>query len=50
MARYEIKPALVYQQSNQLLVTFATENTNTDRNFSVVVRHSSDEVNIHDFV
>ena len=46
---YKINPTLVYQQGNQLLVTFATEHANIDRSFSVVVRHSLTDVSIHVF-
>ena len=44
MTGYEIDPALVYQQGKRLLVMFATDSTNTDGNFSVVVRDSSNKV------
>ena len=44
MTGYEIDPALVYQQGKRLLVMFATDSTNTDSNFSVVVRDSSNKV------
>ena len=49
MTMYKINPTLVYQKSNQLLVTFATEHANTDRSLSVVVRHSLTDVSIHVF-